>query len=749
MSESEPLEQDIAISTSLAAALLVTTIAIVIICSFKHRNSGEKRHSKYSLSDEISEESDPYEELRIETLGNVTVLDDAGQRYSYDDNPVNNNIVDILNNDGDYEYDYFSGQLGDVHEYDEGLSPSLLKRKSACYEDQYVEPQLGEEQDNEYLVSGQQVFEVDRERIHVDATLFAGDFFELQEGEGWFIGGKEGSTKVIIKQSIGNAISKSAIEAEIDLMKMLHFHENIDNIIACCTKSEPLLLITGRPKLGNLKKYLVDNRESVNKNQLLSFAIDVAKGMKYICSKKVVRRYLAMEHISVFEGMRCKISNFSYCTGVIDDGQFFTVTNQLDDCYRWIALESFQYGMYNMKTDIWTFGIVLWEIFTRGLTPYQGFKQTDVVTKLKQGFRLLRPDSCDEDVYNIMLPCWRRRPIDRPTFTSLLSALKNMREKEELESQDYSYGKQYTKLDDFYESEYVTPGQKVFEVNRNLIQITDTIYSGDFTEILHGMAYFPDNQERSREIAIKIVEESNDRTVRARVRREIDVLKSLSPHRNVISLFAYSTNRDRPYLILEYAQHGDLRKYLVENRNILASGNYFKFQRRLLSFAFDVANGMAYLSSMKIVHRYLSTRHVLVCNDLTCKVSNLSYSNKVISDESFLRLESKDQLPYQWMALETLENMTFSVHTDVWSFGVLFWEILTLGCHPFEEQSREEIETELRRGYRLLQPEHCHLEVYGLMLMCWRKEDWARPSFPNIVKQIRELRDDNDKSSSS
>ncbi|XP_070549763.1 fibroblast growth factor receptor 1-A-like [Ptychodera flava] len=341
MSESEPFEEDIAISTSLAAALLVTTIAIVIICSFKHRNSGEKRHSKYSLSDEISEESDPYEELRIETLGNVTVLDDAGQRYSYDDNPVNNNTVDIENNDGDYEYDYLSGQLGDVHEYDEGLSPSLLKRKSACYEDQYVEPQLGEQQDNEYLVSGQQVFEVDRERIHVDATLFSGDFFELQEGEGWFIGGKEGSTKVIIKQPIGNAISKSAIEAEIDLMKTLHFHENIDNIIACCTKSEPLLLITGRPKLGNLKKYLVDNRESVNKNQLLSFAIDVAKGMKYICSKKVVRRYLAMEHISVFEGMRCKISNFSYCTGVIDDGQFFTVTNQLDDCYRGLHWRAF------------------------------------------------------------------------------------------------------------------------------------------------------------------------------------------------------------------------------------------------------------------------------------------------------------------------------------------------------------------------------------------------------------------------
>ncbi|XP_070549764.1 tyrosine-protein kinase receptor Tie-1-like [Ptychodera flava] len=220
--------------------------------------------------------------------------------------------------------------------------------------------------------------------------------------------------------------------------------------------------------------------------------------MKYISSKKVIHRYLAAKHILLDDQLRCKVSHFNYSKGVITDSELFRITNECEQCFRWISLETFDERSFTTETDIWSFGVALWEIFTYGLTPYVDHCKEDVAEKLNRGYRLLKPDCVDEDVYNLMLQCWRKRPNDRPTFTSLLPRLRALPEKEDVPVEHYK------ELDGFLESEYITPGQNVFEVNRNFVRIKDVLYTGEFSDVFAGETSLIGKEKSHTKIAIKI-----------------------------------------------------------------------------------------------------------------------------------------------------------------------------------------------------------------------------------------------------
>ncbi|XP_070549788.1 tyrosine kinase receptor Cad96Ca-like [Ptychodera flava] len=226
-------------------------------------------------------------------------------------------------------------------------------------------------------------------------------------------------------------------------------------------------------------------------------------------------------------------------------------------------------------------------------------------------------------------------------------------------------------------------------------------------------------------------------------RKEVELMKTIS-HRNVISLLAYSTKKEMPYLILEYSQHGNLKAYLQRNRAKFLIDNNAASQEQLLSFAVDIANGMKHIASHRIIHRFLAAKHVLVCNELTCKISNLSYTSDVTDGNRFMKLVERGELPYPWMAPESLANWTFSVKSDVWSFGVVLWEIATLGCDPFENLTQAEVVSLLQRGMRLQRYTHIGESLYDLMLACWQNMPKERLSFSSILQRTKQLRDSKD-----
>ncbi|CAH1797646.1 unnamed protein product, partial [Owenia fusiformis] len=160
--------------------------------------------------------------------------------------------------------------------------------------------------------------------------------------------------------------------------------------------------------------------------------------------------------------------------------------------------------------------------------------------------------------------------------------------------------------------------------------------------------------------------------------------------------------------------------------------------RHLLIFARDVANGMSCLESYKIIHRDLAARNILVDKELRAKVSDFGFARDVGEDGTYER-GSQGKLPIRWMAIESLLYNLSTCKSDVWSYGVLLWEIISLGATPYPGMGARQIMKDIGRGYRMEKPKQCDQEIYELMLNCWNERPEKRPAFKTIVQTVNNI----------
>lgn len=224
----------------------------------------------------------------------------------------------------------------------------------------------------------------------------------------------------------------------------------------------------------------------------------------------------------------------------------------------------------------------------------------------------------------------------------------------------------------------------------------------------------------------------------------------------MVKLLGVVTRGQPTLVIMELMVNGDLKRYLRSHRPCENMSNAPPKLDRILQMAIEIADGMAYLSTKKFVHRDLAARNCMVAEDLTVKVGDFGMTRDIY-ERDYYRKGSKGLLPVRWMAPESLKDGVFSSYSDVWSYGVVLWEMVTFASQPYQGLSNEQVSNEPRFPYRswryryttLLQvlryvieggvmerPENCPELLYELMKRTWRHKATRRPTFMDIATML-------------
>ncbi|XP_045616171.1 tyrosine kinase receptor Cad96Ca [Procambarus clarkii] len=291
-------------------------------------------------------------------------------------------------------------------------------------------------------------------------------------------------------------------------------------------------------------------------------------------------------------------------------------------------------------------------------------------------------------------------------------------------------------------SELSSSTTDVWEFPRHRLKIMGILGEGCFGQVWKCEALGLKG-EGSKLVAVKTLKESAGERERRDLIQELKVLMNLGRHPNVVSLLGCCTEKDPIFVILEYMVGGKLQSYLRASRadtayNNLHGSSSSLTPKDLTLFTYQIARGMEFLVRNGIIHRDLAARNILVGEEKICKVADFGFARDVANNRVYER-KSDGRLPIRWMAPESLFDNIFTTKSDVWSFGVLLWEIVTLGSTPYPGLGAVEVMRKVKDGYRLEKPDHCRREVYNIMYYCWDKDPKERPSFTELVHTLEGL----------
>ncbi|XP_047144477.1 fibroblast growth factor receptor 1-like isoform X1 [Hydra vulgaris] len=284
------------------------------------------------------------------------------------------------------------------------------------------------------------------------------------------------------------------------------------------------------------------------------------------------------------------------------------------------------------------------------------------------------------------------------------------------------------------------------------IVFDEILGSGEYGHVSGGRIIDEGDPNMCKDVSIKMLHDNASAETYRDMLNELRMMRRVSRHPNVISLIGWCITDKNLYVLEEYAPFGCLLTFLrtqrllrlrQENLEELPSEDQID-EKTLLSFSWQIASGMKHLAGLQIVHRDLACRNIYLGHEKVCKISEYGLTRDIYA-ENVYRKNTGGQLPVRWMAYEAIFESLYTEKSDVWSFGILLWELISLGKIPYPEIIRtEELLDVLESGYHMENPGHISTDFYLLMNSCWNKAPENRPSFSSLVKKLAEFMNDKD-----
>uniref|UniRef100_A0A452SD34 Vascular endothelial growth factor receptor 1 n=1 Tax=Ursus americanus TaxID=9643 RepID=A0A452SD34_URSAM len=311
-----------------------------------------------------------------------------------------------------------------------------------------------------------------------------------------------------------------------------------------------------------------------------------------------------------------------------------------------------------------------------------------------------------------------------------------------------------------------------WEFARERLKLGKSLGRGAFGKVVQASAFGIKKSPTCRTVAVKMLKEGATASEYKALMTELKILTHIGHHLNVVNLLGACTKQGGPLMVIvEYCKYGNLSNYLKSKRDLFFLNKVRNFggekqrldsvtssesfassgfqedkslsdpitMEDLISYSFQVARGMEFLSSRKCIHRDLAARNILLSENNVVKICDFGLARDIYKNPDYVR-KGDTRLPLKWMAPESIFDKIYSTKSDVWSYGVLLWEIFSLGGSPYPGvQMDEDFCSRLKEGMRMRAPEYATPEIYQIMLDCWHKDPKERPRFAELVEKLGDL----------
>ncbi|XP_050438365.1 tyrosine-protein kinase hopscotch-like isoform X2 [Adelges cooleyi] len=602
---------------------------------------------------------------------------------------------------------------------------------------------------------------------------------------------KKNDSTVVLK------LFKDGVNVEMHLKELLSLSKQwgfissraVVRFLGLCMDS-PTALVSEYFPLGPLDAYLRKNEDTIYYKHLVESATYMATALLdmetagFVHGKIRCHKFVVAEHTAK-----------NFVVKLTDPGIHTCYTCY--DLY-WIPVEfydSMELAKTSPEADVWALSSTLWELFSYGIELPEVHTIESFKKKYEQNGKMPQPDSCTDDIYHIMSDCWDIKPFNRkkpqtilrdlrqiwlkiyaitnsqqndyapikdkddtqpadtlvdntsenegeifrvPSISSIGETMSEPNSSDNTNDSDHDYNpifessisynhffNESTLKEDIKKDteDDLNCNDKIYQFNNSTLSLVNVIQQG-----IHGVVFkglLDDGENKIKKVAVKRMNKSYQME---NFQRDITTLQRLD-HPNIVK-FEGVLEEPNLMLIMEYIEFGSLNTYLKTHKKEL-----FDKTNLLLKYSLDIAQGMEYLKTLNIVHRYLATKNILVASSTTVKIN----------------LQTLRDVPLKWHAPEAILSSKYSPKTDVWAFGFVLFEIFSLGREPnflSKLENKADVESIIKvmqEGHRQQCPPYppCSMDIYfKLMYPCWSYDPTNRPDFKLLIQIIQCLMDE-------